>query len=147
MSASLEQRDDQIEAARQESNEAKRSLELMLNKQMADESQRQAEHRTVVNLLTTWLSKTSELAQEMGNPLNVILGQAELLLKKTEDNRTQTALQSIVRQVERLIPLRQQLCTLNHGFNSKPPAPDRKPMVEGSLAGTEPAASTTDRGA
>ena len=147
MSASLEQRDELVEAARQEANEAKRSLELVLNKQMADESQRQAEHRTVVNLLTTWLANTSELAQEMGNPLNVILGQAELLLEKTEDNRTQAALQSIVRQVERLIPLRQQLCALNHRFNSKPPAPDRKPMVEESPAGTEPAASTTDRGA
>ena len=76
---------------------------------MADESQRQAEHRTVVTLLAGWRAKMAGLAQEMGTPLNVILGQAELLLEQTEDGKTRAALQSIVRQVERLIPLREQL--------------------------------------
>ena len=54
----------------------------------------------------------------MGTPLNVILGQAELLLERTEDVKAQAALQSIVRQVERLIPLRQQLCSLDHGLRT-----------------------------
>ena len=116
MSASLKQRDELVEAARQDVSEMRRALDLALNKQVADESQRQAEHRTVVRLLAAWLTKMSGSAQEMGTPLNVILGQAELLLEQTEDGKTRAALQSIVRQVERLIPLREQLCSLDHGL-------------------------------
>lgn len=59
--------------------------------------------------------KMSGLAQEMGTPLNVILWRAESLLERTEDEAAQAALQSIIRQVEQLIPLRQQLCSLYHG--------------------------------
>ena len=135
MSASLTQRDERVEAARQDVSEMRRALDLALNKQVADESQRQAEHRTVVRLLAAWLTKMSGLAQEMGTPLNVILGQAELLLEQTEDGKTRAALQSIVRQVERLIPLREQLCSLDHGLGRERHASDLKAMAEGPLAG------------
>ena len=116
MSTSLKQRDDQVEAARQDASEARRTRDLALNKQAADESQRQAEHVRVMTQLAGWRAKMSGLAQEMGTSLNVILGQAELLLEQTEDGKTRAALQSIVRQVERLIPLREQLCSLDHGL-------------------------------
>jgi signal transduction histidine kinase len=132
MRESLIQRDKLVEAAGRDMSEMKRALNLALSKQAAEEKQRQAEHRTVVSLLTTWLTKTSELAQEMGTPLNVILGRTESLLEQTEGDRAQAALQSIVRQIERLIQLRQQLCTLDHGFRSKPSAPDVEVMAEGS---------------
>jgi len=135
MSGSLKQRDDLVEAAVHEASEARRTLELALNKQEVEENQRQTEHRTVVSLLTTWLTKTSELAQEMGSPLNVILGRAESLMERAEDDTAQAALQSIVRQVERLISLRQQLCLLDHGLRSKSHAPDLKATAEGPLAG------------
>lgn len=135
MSASLTQRDELVEAARQDVSEARRTLELAVNKQVADESQRQAEHRTVVRLLAAWLTKMSGSAQEMGTPLNVILGQAELLLEQTEDVKTRAALQSIVRQVERLIPLREQLCSLDHGVGRELYASDLKAMAEEPLAG------------
>lgn len=135
MRESLTQRDELVKAAAEDVNETRRALDLLLSKQRLDEGQRQADHRTVVNLLTTWLTKTSALAQEMGTPLNVILGHAESLLKRIEDDKAQVALQSIVRQVERLIPLRQQLCTLDHGFNSVPTAPDRETREEGHRAG------------
>jgi signal transduction histidine kinase len=144
MSASLKQRDDWVEAARQEASDMRRALDLVLNKQVTDEGQRQADHRTVTSLLRTWLAKTSELAQEMGTPLNVILGQAELLLEQTEDGKTRAALQSIVRQVERIIPLREQLCSLDHGFRSKPYAPDVDAMAEEFLDGAANAARPTD---
>jgi signal transduction histidine kinase len=130
MRESLIQRDELVKVAVQDVNETRRALDLLLSKQALDEGQRQTEHRTVVNLLTTWLTRTSELAQEMGTPLNVILGRAESLLKRIEDDRAQVALESIVREVEQLILLRQQLCALNHGFNCKPPAPDRETMAE-----------------
>ena len=135
MSASLKQRDDLVEAAVHDTSEARRTLELELNKQTVEEQQRQAEHRTVVNLLTIWLTKTSELAQEMGTPLNVILGRAESLMERAEDEKSQAALQSIVGQVERLIQLREQLCSLDHGLRSKPYAPDVDAMTEGPLPG------------
>jgi hypothetical protein len=142
--ASLKQRDDWVEAARQEASDMRRALDLVLNKQVTDEGQRQADHRTVTSLLRTWLAKTSELAQEMGTPLNVILGQAELLLEQTEDGKSRAALQSIVRQVERIIPLREQLCSLDHGFGSKPYAPDVDAMAEEFLDGAANAARPTD---
>ncbi len=74
MSESLTQHNDLVEAAGREMSEMKRALNLALSKQAVEERQRQAEQRTVVSLLTAWLTKTSGLAQEMGTPLNVILG-------------------------------------------------------------------------
>ena len=120
MRESLTQRDELVKTAVQDMNETRRALDLLLSKQALDEGQRQTEHRTVVHLLTTWLTKTSELAQEMGTPLNVILGRAESLLERTEDEKIQASLQSIVRQVERLISLRQELCNLDHGCGREP---------------------------
>jgi hypothetical protein len=67
-----------------------------------------------------WRVKMSGLAQEMGTPLNVILWRAESLLERTEEETAQAALQSIIRQVEQLIPLRQQLCALDHEPEIKP---------------------------
>jgi signal transduction histidine kinase len=137
LNASLKQRDDLIEAAKQDATEARKTLDYALSKQVVEEQQRQAEHRTVVNLLTTWLTKTSELAQEMGTPLNVILWRAESLLERTEEETAQAALQSIIRQVEQLIPLRQKLCALDHGPEIKPPASARE------APGTVPLSSGT----
>lgn len=131
LSASLKQRDDLVEASAHDASEARRILEFALNMQAAEEEQRQAEHRTVVRLLTTWLTKTSELAQEMGTPLNVILGRAESLLERTKDEKTHASLQDIVKQVERLTSLRQKLCNLDHGCGREPDAPDLKTMTEG----------------
>ncbi len=124
MRASLTQRDGWVESARQDVSEMRRALDLVLNKQVADESQRQAEHRTVVRLLAAWRTKMSGSAQEMGTPLNVIIGQAELLLEQTKDGETRVALQSIVRQAERLILLREQLCSLDHGLGRERHASD-----------------------
>ncbi len=130
LNASLKQRDDRVEAAGQDVSEMRRTLDLALNKQAVEEKQRRAEHEVVAQL-AVWRAKMSGLAQEMGTPLNVILGHAESLLERTEDETAQAALLTIVRQVERLIPLRQQLCTLDHGLRSEPHAPDLKAMAEG----------------
>jgi signal transduction histidine kinase len=136
MSVSLKQCDDEVEVARKDASEARRTLELSLDKQAAEEEQRQVEHRTVVRLLTTWLTRTSALAQEMGTPLNVILGRTESLLEQRQDPTTQISLQSIVRQVARLMALRDELCALNHGFNSNPPASDHETVMKGPQAGS-----------
>lgn len=135
MNASLKQRDEWVEAVRQGTSEVRRTLELALNKQVVDEKHRQADHLMFVTQLSIWHAKMSGLAQEMGTPLNVILGQAELLLEQTEDGKIRTALQSIVRQVERLIPLREQLCSLDHGVGRELHALDLQTMAEEPLAG------------
>lgn len=133
MRASLTQREDGAGAAWQSVSEMKRALDLALNKEADLERQRQAERRTLMGLLAGWRVKMSGVAQEMGTPLNVILVQAESLLERTGDEKTQAALRSILRQVERLIPLREQLCSLEQGSSSESYAPDFKPMAEGPL--------------
>jgi len=114
LNASLKQRDDLIEAAKQDTKEARRTLDHTLSKEAAKEKQRQADHATVMTQLALWRVKMSGLAREMGTPLNVILWRAESLLERTEEETAQAALQSIIREVEQLIPLRQQLCALDH---------------------------------
>jgi signal transduction histidine kinase len=135
MSASLKQCDDRVEAVGQDASEARRTLELALNKQASEEKHRQADHLMFVTQLAVWRAKMSGLAREMGTPLNVILGHAESLLERTEDAPAQAALQSIVRQVERLIPLREQLCSLDHGVGPELHASDLKTMAEEPQAG------------
>ena len=66
MSASLKQRDERVEAARQDVSEARRTLELALNKQASEEKHRQADHRTVVSQLTAWHTRMSGLAKRWG---------------------------------------------------------------------------------
>jgi len=133
LSASLKHRDDQVEAVSQGASEARRTLDLARNKQTGEEQQRRAEYVMVITRLAVWRAKMSGLAQEMGTPLNVILGHAESLLERTEDATTQAALLTIVKQVERLIPLREQLCALDQGLRREAHAPDLKAMAEGIL--------------
>jgi signal transduction histidine kinase len=99
---------------------------LLTREEVVEEQQRQAEHLRVVTQLVVWCEKMSELAREMGTPLNLILGHAESLLERTEDESAQAGLQSIVRQVDRIIPLREQLCALAHGLRNEPHAPDSR---------------------
>ena len=132
LSTSLKQRDDRVEAAVHDASEARTVLEVALVKQASEERQRQAEHLRVMTQFAAWQAKMSGLAQEMGTPLNVILGRAESLLKQIEDETAQASLQIIVRQVERMISLRQPLCAPDHGSRSEPPAPDPKTIAEGS---------------
>jgi PAS domain S-box-containing protein len=53
----------------------------------------------------------SGMAHEIGTPMNVILGRAELLERKTKDPDTARGLQTIVDQVERITRIMNQLLT------------------------------------
>lgn len=66
-------------------------------------------HLKLMEELARLRANVANVAREMGDPLNVILGQAESLLRETDDPILQTALRSIVRQVERMIVLRRSL--------------------------------------
>jgi signal transduction histidine kinase len=49
------------------------------------------------------------IAQEMGGPLNVVIGRMEYLLKREADKETTYSLNAIMPQAQRLVELRQQL--------------------------------------
>ncbi|MGP0593155.1 PAS domain-containing sensor histidine kinase [Nitrospira sp. T9] len=60
----------------------------------------------------------SGMAHEIGTPMNVILGRAELLMRKAPDERTKRGLETIVTQVERITKIMNQLLS----FARKRPA-------------------------
>ncbi len=60
----------------------------------------------------------SGMAHEIGTPMNVILGRAELLMRKAQDERTRRGLETIVTQVERITKIMNQLLS----FARKRPA-------------------------
>jgi PAS domain S-box-containing protein len=60
----------------------------------------------------------SGMAHEIGTPMNVILGRAELLMRKTTDESARRGLQTIVTQVERITKIMNQLLS----FARKRPA-------------------------
>ena len=51
----------------------------------------------------------SGMAHEIGTPMNVILGRAELLMRKAKDESTKRGLETIVTQVERITKIMNQL--------------------------------------
>jgi PAS domain S-box-containing protein len=51
------------------------------------------------------------MAHEIGTPMNVILGRAEQLMRKTDDEATRRALATITAQVERITKIMNQLLT------------------------------------
>ena len=65
----------------------------------------------------------SGMAHEIGTPMNVILGRAEHLLHRSDDERTRKGLEIIIAQVERITRLMNQLLT----FARRRPT-DRRPM-------------------
>jgi len=65
----------------------------------------------------------SGMAHEIGTPMNVILGRAELLMRKTTDENAKHGLQTIVTQVERITKIMNQLLS----FARKRPV-ERRPL-------------------
>ena len=51
----------------------------------------------------------SGMAHEIGTPMNVILGRAEYLMRKTTDDKTKHGLETIITQVERITKIMNQL--------------------------------------
>lgn len=66
----------------------------------------------------------SGMAHEIGTPMNVILGRAEFLMRKTEDDAIKKGLGTIVSQVERITKIMNQLLT----FARRRPS-ERGPMM------------------
>ncbi|GJL61537.1 PAS domain S-box protein [Candidatus Nitrospira salsa] len=65
----------------------------------------------------------SGMAHEIGTPMNVILGRAEFLMRKSSDENTKKGLETIVTQVERITKIMNQLLS----FARKRPV-ERRPL-------------------
>ncbi len=63
----------------------------------------------------------SGMAHEIGTPMNVILGRAELMMRKAKDESTRRGLETIVTQVERITKIMDQLLS----FARKRPSEQR----------------------
>jgi signal transduction histidine kinase len=78
-----------------------RTQELMQSQDQLRLTERLAEMGTLA----------SGMAHEIGTPMNVILGRAEYLQRKTKDSDTAKGLQTIIEQVERITRIMNQLLT------------------------------------
>jgi signal transduction histidine kinase len=79
----------------------KRTEELVKSREQLRQTERLAELGTLA----------SGMAHEIGTPMNVILGRAELLQRKTKDPDTAKGMQTIIDQVERITRIMNQLLT------------------------------------
>lgn len=71
----------------------------------------------------------SGMAHEIGTPMNVILGRAELLMRKAKDEHTRTGLATIVTQVERITKIMNQLLSFARRRPSERRAVDLRTVV------------------
>ena len=75
----------------------------------------------------------SGMAHEIGTPMNVILGRAEFLQRKTKDPETAKGLQTIVEQVERITKIMNQLLTFARRRPAEFRQTDLNQVVEDTL--------------
>ncbi|MBI3356056.1 MAG: hypothetical protein HY038_04670 [Nitrospirae bacterium] len=81
---------------------------LVQNRQVLRDTQEQLRFTQRVAELGTF---AASMAHEIGTPMNVILGRAELLLQRTDDETMKKGLAIIAAQVERITRLMNQLLT------------------------------------
>lgn len=109
--------------------ELSRQLEKGLSQKKKDLQQTQADLQQSLEQLrqTERLAElgtlASGMAHEIGTPMNVILGRAEYLMKRTQEEQTKKGLETIVGQVERITKIMNQLLT----FARRRPT-ERRPM-------------------
>lgn len=78
------------------------------------------------------MTRVLHLAQEMGGPLNVVIGRMEYLLERGTDRETTRSLKAIFSQAQQLVTLRQQ--QLDEGAStSVSPIPVPPVLIERGL--------------
>ena len=75
----------------------------------------------------------SGMAHEIGTPMNVILGRAEYLMNRTNDEPIKKGLQTIVSQVERITRVMNQLLSFARRETPERRAVNLKEVIENSL--------------
>jgi signal transduction histidine kinase len=81
---------------------------LVQNRQVLSETQQQLR---LTERLAELGTLAASMAHEIGTPMNVILGRAEMLMRRTDDETMKKGLETIAAQVERITRLMNQLLT------------------------------------
>jgi len=123
---------EKLEFANRQLAELSRELERGLHKekkgrQQAQEQLRQTERLAELGTLA------SGMAHEIGTPMNVILGRAEYLMQRTQEEQTKKGLETIVTQVERITKIMNQLLTFARRRPSERQPIDLKQTVRDCL--------------
>ncbi len=130
--AYIQKSNEKLEFANRQLAMFSRELERDLTVKKQDLQQSQDQLRDTEKLAELG-TLASGMAHEIGTPMNVILGRAEFLQRKTKDPDTAKGLQTIIDQVERITRIMNQLLT----FARRRPI-ERRPtnlnkVVEGTL--------------
>ena len=96
-------------------------------RQRVEQQLRQAERLAEVGSLA------AGMAHEIGTPMNVILGRAEQLMRKTDDEATRKGLATITAQVERITKIMNQLLTFARRKPGEPRAVNLGLIIEDCL--------------
>jgi two-component system, sporulation sensor kinase E len=75
----------------------------------------------------------SGMAHEIGTPMNVILGRAESLMRRTQEDATKKGLETIIAQVERITKIMNQLLTFARRRPSQPRPVDLRRIAEDTI--------------
>jgi signal transduction histidine kinase len=108
--AYIQKSNEKLEYANQELAAMAKELGLGLDRRTQELRQSQ-EHLEQAERLAELGTLASGMAHEIGTPMNVILGRAEYLQRKTKDPDTAKGLQTIIEQVERITKIMNQLLT------------------------------------
>jgi signal transduction histidine kinase len=101
---------DKLEFANKQLAELSRQLEKGLTQKKRDLQETQEQLRQTERLAELG-TLASGMAHEIGTPMNVILGRAEYLMQRTQEETTKKGLETIVAQVERITRIMNQLLT------------------------------------
>lgn len=108
--AYIQKSNEKLEFANRQLAMLSRELEKNLTTKEKDLQQSQEQLRQTERIAELG-TLASGMAHEIGTPMNVILGRAEFLQRKTKDADTAKGLQTIIDQVERITRIMNQLLT------------------------------------
>ena len=110
LEAYIQKSNERLEFANRQLAMFSRELETGLSASQQDLRQSKEQLRQTEKLAELG-TLASGMAHEIGTPMNVILGRAEYLQRKTKDTDTAKGLQTIIDQVERITKIMNQLLT------------------------------------
>lgn len=122
LEAYIERSSEKLEFANAQLAELSRNLEKGLNRKQRDLQDTQEQLRQTERLAELG-TLASGMAHEIGTPMNVILGRAEYIMQRTQEETTKKGLETIIAQVERITKIMNQLLT----FARRRPI-ERRPM-------------------
>jgi len=127
MEAYIERREQQLEYLNRELGEASRELRRIYDRQ-ADELRETSERAHAAEELASVATLVAGLAHEIGTPMGVIQGHAELLESSVQDERGRWRLQTIRDQIDRITTIIQTLLNM-----ARPHQRQRVPVDLGAL--------------